>query len=165
MSYNPQTKLVYIPANNTCMDIKGGEVEYRRGVYSIGVADLNLYAGPGGYAGNLVAWDPVKQAKAWEVKQPLQFNGGTMTTGGNLVFFGDISGWFHAFDASNGKDLWKINVGSGIGAGSMTYSVGGKQYVAVVVGRSVTIPQAMGDAGKAILSGTPEGGALMVFAL
>jgi alcohol dehydrogenase (cytochrome c) len=165
MSFNPETKLVYFAANNMCMDIKGGEVGYRRGVYTIGVADLAMYPGPGGYAGDLLAWDPVKKSPAWEVKQPLPFNGGTMTTAGNLVFFGDISGWFHAFDATSGKDLWKFNVGSGVGAGAMSYSVGGKQYVAIVVGRSATLPAYMGDMGKGILSATPEGGALLVFSL
>ena len=106
-----------------------------------------------------MAWDPVKQIKEWDIKQPLPFNGGTMTTAGNLVFFGDINGWFHAYDAKDGKELWKMNVGSGIGAGAMTYEVDGKQYVAIVVGRSETIPTTMGAAGKAILSATPEGGA------
>ena len=52
-----------------------------------------------------------------------------------------------------------------MGAGAMTYAVGGKQYIAIVVGHSVTIPSVMDATGKAILSATPEGGALMVFSL
>jgi alcohol dehydrogenase (cytochrome c) len=165
MSYNPQTKLAYIPSNNTCMDLKGGETSFKRGVFTVGAAELNFLPGPGGYGGDLIAWDPVKQTKVWDVKQPLPFNGGTMTTAGNLVFHGDINGWFHAFDATDGKELWKFNFGSGMGAGAMTYAVGGKQYIAIVVGHSVTIPSVMDATGKAILSATPEGGALMVFSL
>ncbi|WP_205880408.1 PQQ-dependent dehydrogenase, methanol/ethanol family [Lichenicoccus roseus] len=164
MSFNPMTGLVYVASNNMCFDMKDMEPSYHRGVFYLG-ADYNVYDGPGGYRGELAAWDPVHRRKAWEVKLPLPFNGGTMTTAGNLVFFGDITGNFRALDARTGKTLWKIKLGSGIGAGAMTYAVAGKQYVAVVVGRTATLPAAMGDAGKKIIATTPEGGSLFVFAL
>ena len=61
-------------------------------------------------------------------------------TGGNLVFWGDMHGYFRAFDAKNGKELWKMQLGSGIGPGAITYEVNGKQYIAIVVGRSVSLP-------------------------
>ena len=47
-------------------------------------------------------------------------NGGTMTTAGNLVFFGDIQGIFHALDAKTGQQLWQMNVVSGVGAGPIS---------------------------------------------
>jgi alcohol dehydrogenase (cytochrome c) len=88
-----------------------------------------------------------------------------MTTAGNLVFFGDITGKFHALDAKSGKELWTMNVGSGVGAGPMTYAVDGKQYVAILVGRAESPPAFMGEVGKKILSATPEGCTLFVFSL
>lgn len=163
MSYSPQTGLVYIPTNNICMDMEDDEVEYKRGTFFLG-KDFPAKPGPGGYLGELVAWDPVKQKKVWGLKEPGPFNGGTTVTAGGLVFSGNIDGFFRAMDAKTGKVLWSVNLGSGITAGPTTFSVDGKQYVAVVVGRSVSIPPFLGDVGNS-MTRTPEGGALFVFTL
>jgi alcohol dehydrogenase (cytochrome c) len=162
MSFNPQTGLVYIPTNNVCMDWSVSDVSYKRGVFYLG-AEFPTKEGPGGFLGELVAWDPVKQKKVWSIKEDLPFNGGTLTTGGNLVFSGNLHGTFRAIDAKNGKILWQKNLGSGIGAGPVTYSVNGKQYVAVVVGRTASIPAFLGDVGKKMTAAAPEGGSLFVF--
>ena len=162
MSFNPQTGLVYIPTNNVCMDWSVSEVNYRKGLMYLG-GEFPPVRGPGGYLGEMMAWDPVTQKKVWSVKTDLPFNGGTLSTAGGLTFWGDVSGFFHAYDAKNGKELWKIGLGSGIGAGPITYSVDGKQYVAVVVGRTVSTAAFYGEVGKMITDATPEGGALFVF--
>jgi alcohol dehydrogenase (cytochrome c) len=162
MSFNPGTGLVYIPSNNLCMDWSVSEVNYRKGVFYLG-GEFPPQPGPGGYMGELMAWDPVAQRKVWGVKTDLPFNGGTLTTGGGLTFWGDLHGVFHAYDAANGTELWKAQLGSGIGAGPVSYAVDGKQYVAVVVGRTAAIPAFLGDVGKKMTEATPEGGALFVF--
>jgi alcohol dehydrogenase (cytochrome c) len=163
MSFDPQTGLVYIPTNNMCMDMAASEIQYKRGVMYLG-KEFPAKAGPGGYLGELVAWNPVKQEKAWGIKETTPFNGGTLATGGGLVFAGNNSGLFRAINAKTGKVLWSMNLGSGISAAPMTFSVDGKQYVAVVVGRTASIPAFIGDLGETMLQ-TPEGGALFVFAL
>ncbi len=163
MSFSPDTGLVYIPSNNVCMDWSVGDVNYKRGVFYLG-AEFPTHEGEG-YNGELIAWDPVKHEKVWGLKSDLPFNGGTLTTGGDLVFWGDLHGDFRALDAKTGQELFKKNLGSGIGAGPITYSVNGKQYVAVVVGRTASIPAFLGDLGKKMTAATPEGGALFVFAL
>ncbi len=162
MSFNPNTGLVYIPSNNLCMDWSVSEVNYKKGVFFLG-GDFPPQPGPGGYMGELMAWDPVAQKKVWGVKTDLPFNGGTLTTAGGLTFWGDLHGEFHAYDAKNGTELWKIQLGSGIGAGPITYSVDGKQYVAIVVGRTASIPAFLGNVGVKMTEATPEGGALFVF--
>ncbi len=162
MSFNPQTGLVYIPTNNVCMDWAVSEVNYRKGVFYLG-AEFPTLPGPGGYMGELVAWDPVAQKKVWGVKTDLPFNGGTLSTAGGLTFWGDLHGVFHAYDARSGRELWKASLGSGIGAGPISYAVDGKQYVAVVVGRTAAIPAFLGEVGKKMTEATPEGGALFVF--
>jgi len=164
MSFNPQTGLVYIPTNNVCMDWGVSDVSYKRGVFYLG-AEFPTKEGPGGFLGELVAWDPVANKKVWGVKEDLPFNGGTLSTGGNLVFSGNLHGDFRAFDAKTGKVLWSKNLGTGIGAGPVTYSVGGKQYVAVVVGRTAALPAFLGEVGKKMVAAAPEGGALFVFSL
>jgi alcohol dehydrogenase (cytochrome c) len=140
------------------------DVAYKRGVFYLG-AEFPTKEGPGGFNGELIAWDPVASKKVWGIKSDLPFNGGTLSTGGNLVFWGDLHGDFKAIDAKSGKVVWSKNLGSGIGAGPVTYSVNGKQYVAVVVGRTVALPAFLGDLGKKMVAATPEGCALFVFAL
>jgi alcohol dehydrogenase (cytochrome c) len=164
MSFNPQTGLVYIPSNNFCMDWSVSDISYKRGLFYLG-AEFPTKEGPGGFLGELMAWDPVNNRKAWSIKEDLPFNGGTLTTAGNLVFYGNLHGDFHAIDATNGKILWKKNLGSGIGAGPVTYAVDGKQYVAIVVGRTAAIPAFLGDVGKKMTAAAPEGGSLFVFAV
>jgi glucose dehydrogenase len=105
----------------------------------------------------------VTHTKVWGVKEDLPFNGGTLTTAGGLTFYGNMHGDFRALDARTGKLLWDTNLGSGIGPGASTFSVGGKQYIAIVVGRTASIPAFLGDVGKQLIAATPEGGALFVF--
>ena len=138
MSYNPGTGLVYIPSNNVCMDWSVSDVTYKRGVFYLG-AEFPSIAGPGGYMGEIEAWNPVTQKKVWGVKEDLPFNGGTLTTAGGLTFYGNMHGDFRALDAKTGKVLWSTNLGSGIGPGASSYSVNGKQYIAIVVGRTASI--------------------------
>ncbi len=162
ISYSPLTGLAYIPANNLCQDMSEGEINYRKGVFYLG-KDFSTKAGPGGYLGNIEAYDPVKQKIVWEIHQDLPFNSGILTTAGNLAFYGDLHGNFHAVDAKTGKNLWTKQLGSGIGQGAISYAVKGKQYIAVVVGRSASMPAFLGDIGTKIINATPEGGTLYVF--
>jgi len=165
MSYNPKTGLVYIPTMNLCMDLEGLQEDYKRGQFYLGVNFDLSKVGAGGHGGGLKAWDPVKQKQVWFNKEELPFNGGTMTTSTGLVFAGDIKGVFRAMDAKTGKELWKFNTGSGITAAPMTYTLDGKQYVAVVSGRILSIPAFFGPLGERMVAASPEGGTLFVFAL
>ncbi len=165
MSYSKQTGLVYIPTMNLCMDLEGIQADYKRGAFYLGVNfDLGK-VGPGGHMGGVKAWNPVTQKEVWFNKQDLPFNGGMMTTAGGLLFHGDIKGVFRASDAKTGKELWKFNAGSGISAAPMTYTLDGKQYVAVVSGRTQSIPAFFGALGEKMVAASPEGGTLYVFAL
>jgi alcohol dehydrogenase (cytochrome c) len=74
------------------------------------------------------------------VQLPYPPYGGVLTTAGNLVFIGRVDGEFTAYDARNLQELWSFNVGSGINAPPITYSVNGKQYVAVLVGSRERAP-------------------------
>src|SRR5260370_5188956 len=135
------------------MDWSGSDVSYKRGVFDRG-AEWPTKEGPGGFIGELVAWDPVANKKVWGSKEDLPFNGGTLSTGGNLVFSGNLHGDFRAIDAKTGKVLWSKNLGSGIGAGPVTHSVGGKQYVAIAVGRTAALPALHGEFCNTVVAAT-----------
>lgn len=149
MSYSPRTGFVYIPSMHVPLTYSD-DVNYERhpGRWNTGVAFLAPPEGvvPGkdpaerranldkqNYAA-LVAWDPVKQKPAWTKQQNWPWNGGLLSTAGNLLFQGDPHGFFHAYRADNGQELWKFQSGRGIMAGPITYRVNGVQYIAVIGG-------------------------------
>jgi glucose dehydrogenase len=147
------------------MDMEGIQPEYKRGAFYLGVNfDLGKL-GKGGHGGGVKAWDPVKQQEVWFNKDDQPWSGGLITTAGGVAFHGDVKGWFKALDAKTGKVLWKFNTGSGISAAPMTYTLDGKQYVAVVSGRTQSIPAFLGALGEKLVAASPEGGTMFVFAL
>ncbi|MBE7941409.1 MULTISPECIES: PQQ-dependent dehydrogenase, methanol/ethanol family [Ramlibacter] len=165
MSWDAQTGLVYIPTINLCMDMEGIAGDYKRGQFFLNVNFDLAKQGAGGYMGGVKAWDPVKQQTVWMNKDDLFYSGGMLSTAGGVVFHGDLKGMFKALDAKTGKELWHFNTGSGVTAAPMTYTLDGKQYVAVVSGRTLSIPAFFGPLGEKMVDASPEGGALFVFAL
>ncbi|VVQ01573.1 Quinohemoprotein alcohol dehydrogenase ADH-IIG [Pseudomonas fluorescens] len=145
MSYNPKTGLVYIPAHIMSAYYEHIPDAPRRNpfksVYQLGMKTGMMPEGADGllemaktWSGKLIAWDPVKQAPAWEVPYITIFNGGTLSTAGNLVFEGSADGRVIAYAADTGKKLWESPAASGVMAAPVTYSVDGEQYVTFMAG-------------------------------
>jgi len=133
MAYSPATGLVYIPTMQLGTRFRRGTPEENE----VNVGGLNVASAvsePGDGKGTLIAWDPVAQKPRWTVTVDTLWNGGTFSTAGNVVFQGTADGWFSAYDGRSGTRLWRQNAGMGIIASPMTYSVGGRQYVAVLAG-------------------------------
>jgi len=143
MSFNPQTGLVYLPAQGVPLNLTGEKTLVQNAPapmkfggttgWNVGFA-LNAEPPKNLPFGRLLAWDPVKQKEAWRVEHIAPWNGGTLTTAGNLVFQGSADGRFVAYNASTGEKLWETPVGTGVVAAPATYMVDGVQYVSVAVG-------------------------------
>jgi PQQ-dependent dehydrogenase (methanol/ethanol family) len=143
MSFNPATGLVYMPVQGvplTLMDNKDWKFNaVRPGEPHSGVGwntanFANVEPPTSKPYGRLIAWDPVKQQAAWTKEQISPWNGGTLTTAGNLVFQGTADGRFIAYNATTGEQLWEAPTGTGVIAAPSTYLVDGKQYVSIAVG-------------------------------
>jgi quinohemoprotein ethanol dehydrogenase len=143
MSYSPMTGLVYLPAQNVPVGLmddkqwkKGAVLDGRMGAgtgWNTGMV-LNPVPPTSKPFGRLLAWNPVTQREAWRVEHVSPWNGGTLTTAGNLVFQGTADGRFVAYHAKTGKKVWEVPTGTGIVAAPSTYVVDGKQYVSIAVG-------------------------------
>ncbi len=165
MSWDAKNGVVVLPTMNLCMDLEGIQADYKRGQFYLGVNfDLGKM-GAGGHGGGVKAWDPVAQKTVWFNKDELPYSGGILTTAGGVAFHGDIKGMFKALDTKSGKVLWQFNAGSGITAAPMSYVIDGRQYVAVVTGRTLSIPAFFGALGEKMVAASPEGGTMYVFAL
>lgn len=134
-AFSPVTGYLYIPAHNTCMDHEAIQANYIAGTPYLG-SSTTMYPGPGGYQGELIAWDVENAKKVWSIKDPLlPVYSGVLATGGGLVFYGTMDGWFRAVDAKSGAVLWEFKTGSGIVGNPMTFrGPDGRQYVAIYSG-------------------------------
>jgi PQQ-dependent dehydrogenase (methanol/ethanol family) len=179
-AFSPRTGLMYVPHLNLCMDEGVFEANYIAGTPYVG-ADVKMYAGPGGNRGVFTAWDPVARKAVWKIKEDLPLWSGALATGGDLVFYGTMDGWFRALDAVSGKLIWQAKLDSGIISQPVTYrGPDGRQYVAVLSGvggwagaivsgqldgRDPTAALGFANAVKDLPRRTQPGGKLYVFAL
>ena len=143
MSYNPQTGLVYLPAQGVPLNLTGEKelaqnapAPFKFGGTTGWNVGFTLNAAPPKNLpfGRLIAWDPVKKKEAWHAEYVAPWNGGTLTTAGNLVFQGTADGRFIAYNATSGEKLWETPTGTGVVAAASTYLIDGVQYVSVAVG-------------------------------
>ncbi len=151
-SFSPRTGLFYIPSwvNYSSVYIKA-DADYEEGKRFVGTSPRSLIGGANGGAakintrredegyGAVRAIDPMTGDRKWEYKMNDVTDAGIMTTGSDLLFSGGREGYFFALDARNGQLLWKANLGGTVASGPMSYSVGGKQYIAVSAGSSLFV--------------------------
>ncbi|MEZ0168495.1 lanthanide-dependent methanol dehydrogenase XoxF5 [Microvirga sp. TS319] len=178
-SYSPRTNLFYVPTNHVCMDYEPYKVSYTPGQPYVG-ATLSMYPAPNSHGGmgNFIAWDAREGKIVWSLPETFSVWSGPLATAGDVVFYGTLEGYLKAVDAKTGKELYKFKTPSGIIGNVMTYTHGGKQYVAVLsgVGGWAGIGLAAGltdpHAGLGAVGGyaglsdyTALGGQLTVFAL
>jgi len=137
MAYNPKTGLVYIPAQEIGLEFTPVEGLPTSPLgWNVAVATTNTP----GTKGYLIAWDPVRRKEVWRASYLGPWNGGTLTTAGNLVMQGDASGSFNAYRADTGEKLWSTPAQSAVMAGPITYEVNGEQYIAVMSGWGGAFP-------------------------
>jgi quinohemoprotein ethanol dehydrogenase len=133
MSFSPKTGLVYLPYMQVGVHIQRGKPQ--QGLFYIGGLSISGVVGDAQDGkGALIAWDPVAQQARWRVQQPTLWNGGVLSTAGDLVFQGTGDGLLIAYDAGTGEQLWQFNAGLGIIGAPISYSVAGRQYVSILVG-------------------------------
>jgi len=131
-TFSPQTGLVYVVAREQCDIFTALPQPFHPGhpyigsVYYKPVDDKPWAA--------LRALDPTTGEMKWEFKYVSAPWSGALSTAGGLVFAGDQEGYFIAFDARTGKDLWHFQTGAPIIAGPMTFSLDQKQYVVIASG-------------------------------
>ena len=136
-AYSPDTNAMYMPLNNACMDIAMSVEEAGPSDgYDVRVTVRHL---PGvdpdtADIGRLEATSASTGETLWTYEQRAPVYGSVLTTGGNLLFSGDVIRRFRAFDAENGSVLWETILNGPVSGRPMTYSVDGRQYLAIGAG-------------------------------
>jgi alcohol dehydrogenase (cytochrome c) len=164
MSFNPKTGLAYANTLNFGGHYKAIPAEYKAGDWYLGMDLSDLWEWPKGNEprGYLKAIDPMTGKAKWQAPSTLPRFSGVLSTAGGVVFSGQLTGEFEAFDVDTGKKLWQFKTGSGIEGQPVTWEQDGRQYVAVSSGIGGVYSLFSGDER---LKAVPAGGSLWLFAL
>lgn len=159
-AYSPITKLMYVPVIESCMQMRKAEAMFIQGIPYWGGGWNGSQADDQSSYGHFSAIDPTTGAIKWRHTEAYPLLGGTLVTGGGLVFTGNQEGLALAFDDTTGELLWKFQTGASVRGQPSTYKIGGRQYLALPSG---------GGGIMATIAGEPplasKGSALLVFAL
>jgi alcohol dehydrogenase (cytochrome c) len=173
VAFNPESRLLYIPANeNVCSTMVGEEANYSPGRVYMGRAGSDnggFFIRDGAeHIGELQAWNVDTGERVWTTEFASQNWGPVLATAGNLVFMGGTNDrYFRAFDATTGEILWQFPMSSGVNGVPSTFSIDGRQYIAVQSGWGVDAQREQNLINMVRGSDfyVPQGGTIWVFAL
>jgi alcohol dehydrogenase (cytochrome c) len=164
-SYNPETHVWYNSRQELCMIVKTHEekpVMEPIPAWYVG-GDMSWAAPPGDKVhGALDAWDPLTGKKKWSVRDDYPRISTVLSTKGGLVFSGDMKGNLYAYDADNGNQVWKFNMGSACRGGIISYESHGQQYIMAPSGIGGGVPGVVANVLPEVKD-FPAGGTLFAF--
>ncbi|MEZ5489106.1 MAG: PQQ-dependent dehydrogenase, methanol/ethanol family [Gammaproteobacteria bacterium] len=170
MAYSQNTGLVYIPVTENFMgyvadsEFVPSSDGWNTGVdFGRGFQLVRSQPNPPQNASMLKAWNPVTQEEAWRIVHDVQTgNAGVLATGGGLVFQGNRSGEFVAYNDSTGERLWAGLTQAGVMAAPATFTVDGLQHIAVLVG-SPALPENGPGASVSTTSASSNNSRILVY--
>ncbi len=159
-AYSPQTKLMYVPVIESCMQMKKAAATFIQGIPYWGGGWEGSQGDDQSSYGHFSAIDPTTGAVKWRHTEAYPLIGGTLTTAGGLVFTGNQEGLALAFNDATGEVLWKFQTGGSVRGQPASYKIGGRQYIAIPSGGGGIVATIAGEPPLA-----SKGSALVVFAL
>jgi len=134
-SYNQPSDLLIIPLSQSCILMRGHDVDLKLGSGGTAASEL-FYFMPGTHRnmGKLVAYNTKDMTEAWSFQQHAPFLTAVVSTGGGVAFIGDFDRMFKALDVKTGRILWQTRLGNTVQGYPVSFSVDGKQYIAVTTG-------------------------------
>lgn len=166
MTYHPPSGLMIAPLSQTCLENAAREVALVQGGGGL-AASRKFFEMPGtnGNLGKLGAYNVDTMEEVWNFQQRASYHTGTMSTGGDLVFVGDLDRYFRAHDVNTGEVLWETRLGTSVQGHPVTFAIDGKQYIAVTAALGGTSPRTVPSVIATEIVYPSHGNALYVFSL
>lgn len=166
MTYHPPSGLMIAPLSQTCLENAAREVALVQGGGGL-AASRKFFEMPGtdGNLGKVGAYNVDTMEEIWSHQQRASLHTGTISTGGDLVFVGDLDRRFKALDINNGDVIWETRLGTSVQGHPVSFAIDGKQYIAVTTALGGTSPRVVPGVIATEITYPRWGNAIYVFSL